>query len=102
MARPIQKNEYGEEISKTFQKNVAKRVLKLPDVLIDDFFFKCNMMFGRRDYNFKALHHIQILQIRESKEGSEAFALLFSERKKGQIERSLKDVEEEFNRYWRI
>ena len=96
------RNEYGEEISITQTKRITARVLKLPDALIDEFFYKCKLIYSRRDYTFRALHHLLLLDLKKNRESSEIMITLFSEHKISDVLKALEKVEEEYNKFWKF
>ena len=77
------KNDYGEDVNESQAKIITKRLLKIPDALIDEFFSRCGVVYSRRDYTFKALHHSLLIGLKKNKQGSEAMQTLLSETKIG-------------------
>ncbi len=95
------KNEFGEEISDEQAKQIGKRVAKLPETLIDELFYRCGLIYSRRDYSLRALHHLQLLEIRKKKEESEPLTTLLSETTIKEVLENLDRLEEEFKRVWK-
>jgi len=86
-------NEYGEFFTKEEVKEISDRILRLPDELIDELFFRCKLIYMEHDLN-QALPDEGIEDIREEKNQSQFFLEFINETPKEDILKNLKDIEE--------
>jgi len=70
------------------------RILKLPDRLIDELFYRCKLIYMEHDFN-QALSGEGIEDMREEKDQSQFFLEFINETPKEDILKNLKDIEEE-------
>jgi hypothetical protein len=96
-------SEFGEEISEKTKKDLIERILKLSDKLIDELWFRCDLIYERpksflyKDNNkyFKALIDDLIDEMRKDKEDSTTFLTLINQTRLGDIMTNLDDIERE-------
>lgn len=83
------KNEFGEEFTGEEIKEITNKILKLPDKLIDELFFRCGFIYS--EHTMKALSQENIDDIRNDERTIE-FSLL-SETPKKDVLKNLEDIE---------
>jgi len=97
-------NEFGELYTKQEVKEIAERILKLPDKLIDELWYKCGFIYQRpkeailyedKNKDFKAIFDELIEELRKLKEGSETLISFLSETPKKDVLERLSKIEDE-------
>jgi hypothetical protein len=99
-------NGFGEDISQEKIKEIAERIIRLPDNLIDELWFRCDLVYEKPksiaypDANkyYKALYDDIFEEIREEKEFSHALWTLLMETPLGSVLQNLDDVEKKMQK----
>jgi len=88
-------NEFGEQIPDERVKEVANRIAKLRDGLIDTLFYRCGLIYSEHDKNFKALNSSLLQELKKEKENSAAICELLLETPFEEVLTNLKKIEME-------
>ena len=96
-------NEFGEEISEKKIKEITKRILKLPDKLIDELWYRCGLIYEKpkailykdKNKDFKAIFDKQLEDLRKEKEISETVLTFLAETPLKDILDNLDKIENE-------
>lgn len=86
-------NEFGEELTDDEIEKIVERILKLSNGFIDEFFYRCGLIY--QDCELKALDKENIEEIREKEGDSDFFLTLIAETPKKDILGNLEEIEEE-------
>lgn len=93
MTRTTETNEFGEIVKRSELKKIAKRIIALPDDMIDELWFRIGFIYAERGTN-KAVPDRFIKRIKESMEEAEsALDALFTESRIELIRKELCAVE---------
>ena len=87
-------NEFGEEISDKELTDWAKRIQKLSDEKIDEFWYLCGYIYSEREEKYKAIAQEYIDRIREGLDSAKiVVGNLWDETKTKDIRKNLSIVE---------